>query len=76
MSFVVDHAAKPALIGVATRLPFVWVLIRIIRGVETLGLLAVFVGPAAMAALVLIWREWVADDRDMIASMSPLVGPE
>jgi predicted PurR-regulated permease PerM len=29
---------------------------------ETIGLLGSFVGPAVMAALVLIWREWVADD--------------
>lgn len=62
MSFVVDHTAKPALIGGATKLPFVWVLIGIIGGVETIGLLGLFVGPAVMAALVLIWREWVADD--------------
>lgn len=62
MSFVVDHTAKPALIGGATKLPFVWVLIGIIGGVETVGLLGLFVGPAVMAALVLIWREWVADD--------------
>ncbi len=62
MSFVVDHTAKPALIGGATKLPFVWVLIGIIGGVETLGLLGLFVGPAVMAALVLIWREWVAED--------------
>ncbi len=62
MSFVVDHTAKPALIGGATKLPFVWVLIGIIGGVETIGLLGLFVGPAVMAALVLIWREWVTDD--------------
>lgn len=62
MSFVVDHTAKPALIGGATKLPFVWVLIGIIGGVETIGLLGLFVGPAIMAALVLIWREWVADE--------------
>ena len=33
-----------------------------IGGVETIGLLGSFVGPAVMAALVLIWREWVAND--------------
>ncbi|WP_380784788.1 AI-2E family transporter [Sphingomonas sp. R86521] len=68
MSFVVDHTAKPALIGGATKLPFVWVLIGIIGGVETIGLLGLFVGPAVMAALVLIWREWVAGDAVGMAS--------
>lgn len=67
MSFIVDHTAKPALIGGATKLPFVWVLIGIIGGVETIGLLGLFVGPAIMAALVLIWREWVADDAPLRA---------
>jgi predicted PurR-regulated permease PerM len=71
MSFVVDHTAKPALIGGATKLPFVWVLIGIIGGVETIGLLGLFVGPAVMAALVLIWREWVADDSLELASTPP-----
>lgn len=63
MNFIVDHTAKPALIGGATKLPFVWVLIGIIGGVETIGLLGLFVGPAVMAALVLIWREWVGDPQ-------------
>lgn len=68
ISLIVDHTAKPALIGGATKLPFVWVLIGIIGGVETIGLLGLFVGPAVMAALVLIWREWVADDADTVSA--------
>ncbi|WP_419809214.1 AI-2E family transporter [Sphingomonas sp.] len=61
INFVIDHFLRPGLIGGATRLPFVWVLIGIVGGVETIGLLGLFVGPAVMAALVLIWREWIAD---------------
>lgn len=61
LNFVIDHFLRPGLIGGTTRLPFVWVLIGIVGGVETIGLLGLFVGPAIMAALVLIWREWVAD---------------
>ncbi|MHA6720623.1 AI-2E family transporter [Sphingomonas sp. RS6] len=61
INFVIDHFLRPGLIGGATRLPFVWVLIGIVGGVETIGLLGLFVGPAVMAALVLLWREWVAD---------------
>lgn len=61
LNFVIDHFLRPGLIGGTTRLPFVWVLIGIVGGVETIGLLGLFVGPAVMAALVLIWREWVAD---------------
>ena len=54
---VADHVIRPALIGGATQLPFVWVLFGIFGGVETWGLLGLFLGPALMAALVLLWRE-------------------
>ena len=57
--FVADHFIRPALIGGATRLPFIWVLIGILGGVETFGLLGLFIGPAVMAALILLWRELV-----------------
>lgn len=56
--FVADHTIRPILIGGATRLPFLWVLLGILGGVETFGLLGLFLGPAVMAALVLLWREW------------------
>ena len=59
---VADHWLRPVLIGGATRLPFLWVLIGILGGVETLGLLGLFVGPATMAVLVMLWREFVERD--------------
>jgi predicted PurR-regulated permease PerM len=55
--FVADHFVRPALIGGAVRLPFLWVLLGILGGIETIGLLGLFLGPALMAALVSIWRE-------------------
>ena len=57
--FVADHFIRPALIGGATKLPFLWVLLGILGGVETLGLIGLFVGPATMAVLVMLWRELV-----------------
>jgi predicted PurR-regulated permease PerM len=57
--FVADHFLRPVLIGSATRLPFLWVLIGILGGVETMGLLGLFVGPATMAVLVMLWREMI-----------------
>ena len=62
--FVADHAIRPALIGGATRLPFLWVLLGILGGVESFGLLGLFVGPAIMAALILLWRDWTANVHD------------
>lgn len=57
--FVADHFVRPALIGGATKLPFLWVLLGILGGVETWGLLGLFLGPALMAALMLVWRDYV-----------------
>jgi predicted PurR-regulated permease PerM len=59
VTFVADHFVRPVLIGGATRLPFLWVLLGILGGVETWGLVGLFVGPAVLAALMLLWREYV-----------------
>ena len=59
---VADHFIRPALIGSATRLPFLWVLVGILGGVESFGLLGLFVGPATMAVLYMLWREFLDDD--------------
>jgi predicted PurR-regulated permease PerM len=57
--FVADHFVRPFLIGGAARLPFLWVLLGILGGLETFGLLGLFLGPVVMAALVSLWREWI-----------------
>jgi predicted PurR-regulated permease PerM len=55
--FVADHFIRPILIGSSTRLPFLWVLLGIFGGLETFGLIGVFLGPAIMSVLIAIWRE-------------------
>ena len=57
--FVADHFVRPVLIGSSTRLPFLWVLLGILGGIEAWGLIGLILGPALMAALLLLWREWV-----------------
>lgn len=59
--FVADHFVRPSIIGGAARLPFLWVLLGILGGIESFGLLGIFVGPALMAALVSIWHDWVGE---------------
>jgi len=56
---IADHFIRPFLIGGSTRLPFLWVLIGILGGVESLGLLGLFVGPATMATLFMLWRDYI-----------------
>ena len=59
--FVADHFIRPALIGGTTKLPFLWVLLGILGGVESWGLVGLFLGPAVMSALIQLWREWVEE---------------
>jgi predicted PurR-regulated permease PerM len=72
--FVADHFVRPKLIGGATKLPFVWVLLGILGGVESFQLLGLFLGPAIMAALMLLWHELTGsplDDRDALVVAKP-----
>lgn len=62
--FVADHFVKPALIGGAIELPFLAVLFGILGGVETLGLLGLFVGPLVMVLFVTLWQEPQAHRAD------------
>jgi len=55
---VADHAIRPVIIGGAARLPFLWVLLGILGGLETFGIIGLFLGPAIMAALMSPWRDW------------------
>ncbi len=54
-----DNVAQPALIGGEARLPLLWTLIGILGGLETFGLVGLFLGPVIMAALLTIWRDWI-----------------
>lgn len=55
--FVAEHFVRPGLIGSTTRLPFLLVLFGILGGAETFGLVGLFIGPALMTVLTLLWRE-------------------
>jgi predicted PurR-regulated permease PerM len=64
VTFVADHFIRPALIGGTTKLPFLWVLLGILGGVESWGLIGLFLGPAVMSALMSLWREWVHEEAE------------
>lgn len=55
--FVADHFVKPVLIGGSIQLPFLAVLFGILGGVETLGLLGLFIGPMIMVLFITLWNE-------------------
>lgn len=58
--FIIDHTARPKLIGDAIRLPFLWALLGVFGGVEAFGIVGLFLGPAILAVGLAIWREAAA----------------
>lgn len=57
--FIAEHFVRPVLIGNSTRLPFLLVLFGILGGAETFGLLGIFIGPALMTVLMVLWTDIV-----------------
>jgi predicted PurR-regulated permease PerM len=54
-----DYFLWPTLVGGAARLPFLLALVGIFGGLQAFGLLGLFLGPVIMAALLVVWREWL-----------------
>lgn len=58
-----DNVVQPSVIGSAVKLPFMMALLGAFGGLAELGLVGLFIGPVIMAALLLVWQEWM-DDSD------------
>lgn len=54
-----DNVIQPSVIGSAVELPFLFAMIGALGGLAELGLVGLFVGPVVMAALLVVWREWM-----------------
>ncbi len=52
-----DHVVRPKIIGSSVKLPFLWVLFSILGGVEVFGLIGLFIGPALMALVMMMWGD-------------------
>lgn len=79
--FVVDKTIRPTLVGGPIKLPFLPTFFGLIGGVQTMGLVGLFVGPVLMALLVAIWREWQRQlfeegDEPLAPLVPPPVSPE
>ena len=57
--FIVDKTLRPRLVGGPVKLPFLPTVFGLVGGVQTMGLVGLFIGPVLMALLVAIWREWI-----------------
>lgn len=61
--FIVDKTLRPRLVGGPVKLPFLPTFFGLVGGVQTMGIVGLFLGPVLMALLVAIWREWVYTGR-------------
>ena len=64
VTIIGDNFIWPALVGRSARLPFLLALIGVLGGVQTFGLIGLFIGPVIMAVLLVVWREWIAPRED------------
>jgi len=69
--FITDHVVRPAVIGGAARIPFLLVLLGILGGLSSLGMVGLFVGPALMAVFVAVWRD--LSEEPVAAKVTPAV---
>ena len=62
----IDNVIRSWVISSATRVPFLLIFFAVIGGLAAFGLLGLFVGPATVSLLLVLWREAAAptpDDR-------------
>jgi predicted PurR-regulated permease PerM len=57
-----DNFVWPALVRGTARLPFLLAFIGIFGGLQTFGLLGLFLGPVIMVALLTVWRDWLGSE--------------
>lgn len=63
-----DNILKPLLISSAADIPLIIVLFGVMGGLFAFGLVGLFLGPLIFAVLLAIWREWLAEDRQVEAA--------
>jgi predicted PurR-regulated permease PerM len=69
--FVTDHFIRPLFISGASRVPLVLALLGIVGGLETFGVLGLFVGPTLIAIAVAVWRELASAGRKGAPQSTP-----
>jgi predicted PurR-regulated permease PerM len=58
--FIADHFIRPHFMSGASKLPLVLALLGIVGGLETFGILGLFLGPTLLAVMVAVWRDLAA----------------
>ena len=57
----IDNLLRPLAISSATRVPFLLVMLGVLGGLGSFGLVGLFLGPVILAVLLAVWREWLEE---------------
>ena len=69
----VDNLIRPLAISGPTRIPFLLVFLAVLGGLNSFGLIGMFLGPVLLAVSLAIWREWLEHAGD--ATETTIVKP-
>ena len=64
----VDNLVRPIFISQNTRIPFVVVLLGILGGLVSFGIIGLFIGPVILAIAIALWEEWLSSMGDRKAA--------
>jgi predicted PurR-regulated permease PerM len=67
----VDNVVKPYLISRGSSLPFILVLLGVLGGVITFGLIGLFIGPTLLAVGYRILQEWIVGEAKVASPIAP-----
>jgi predicted PurR-regulated permease PerM len=51
-----EHFVKPMFIGRTSHVPFLMILLGVLGGLETFGLIGLFIGPIILSVFLEVWR--------------------
>ncbi len=70
-AIVLDNVLRPILIRRGADLPLLLILVGVIGGLMTFGLVGIFLGPAVLAVTYTLLQAWIAEDADTSALPPP-----
>ncbi|MEN9658507.1 MAG: hypothetical protein RL571_1972 [Pseudomonadota bacterium] len=59
----VDNIVRPLVLSGVVDIPFVLALFGVLGGLAAFGLVGLFIGPVILAVALVVWREWLEDER-------------
>lgn len=66
IAIIMDNVLRPILIRRGANLPLLLILIGVIGGLMSFGLVGIFLGPAVLAVTYTLLQAWIAEDSDPV----------